>query len=119
MTDLKLTANGDLDCSNLGVTLVDGSARVAQQIQTRLRTWLGEWEFDLDAGVPWVQRILAIKGVNLTDVETILRTQILDVDDALAILEFSMTFDTVTRNMQIRAKVSTTFGAVAVEGVFP
>jgi hypothetical protein len=119
LKDLGLTDDGDLACSELGVTLVDGAARVAQQVRTRLRTWLGEWEFDLDAGVPWLQRILAIKGVNLADVDNVLRDEILDVADVSGILEFSMTFDKEARNMEIRAKISTTFGAVAVEGAFP
>lgn len=117
MYDLKLTEDGDLDCSEHGIHLIDGAPRVAQQVRTRLRTFMGEWEFDLDAGVPWFQRILAIKGVNLNDVEAVLRQHILDVADVLGILEFSMTF--TDRELTIRAKISTTFGVAQVEGVFP
>jgi hypothetical protein len=117
--DLKMTSDGDLDCSELGLQLVDGAMRVSQQIRTRLRTFYGEWEFDLDRGVPWLQRILAIKGVNLNDVDAVLRAQILDVADVLDIITFSISLNTVTRTATIAARVSTTFGIAVVEGVFP
>lgn len=119
MKDLLLTAAGDLDCSALGVQLVGGAARVAQQVRTRLRTFLGEWEFDLDAGVPWFQRILGIKGVNLNDVEDIIKTQILSVADVKSISAIKMTFNGTTRKLSITSKVDTNFGTVQVEGVFP
>lgn len=119
MKDFKLTDDGDLDVSELGLHLVDGAPRVAQQVRTRLRTFLGEWEFDLDAGVPWYQRIIGIKAVNLNDVDSVLKAQILDVADVVSILEFSMSFNSVSRSLAIRAKINTTFGAVQVEGAFP
>lgn len=119
MKDLLMTDDGDLDVSELGLHLVDGAQRVAQQVRTRLRTFLGEWEFDLDAGVPWYQRIIGIKAVSLNDVDAVLKAQILDVADVEAILEFSMTFNSSARSLAIRSKISTTFGAVQVEGNFP
>ncbi len=119
MTDLKLTADGDLDCSEHGLHLVDSALRVAQQVRTSLRTFLGEWEFDLDAGVPWFQQILALKGVNLNDVDSIIKTQIRDVEDVLDIIAFSMAFDSAARSLTITAKITTTFGVAVVEGIFP
>lgn len=119
MQDLKLTADGDLDCSELDLQLVDGAARVAQQVRTALRTFLGEWEFDLDAGTPWFQSIIGIKGVSLTEVDNRLRARILGVADVLAIVSLSTTLDRETRQLSLTAKISTTFGAAVVEGVFP
>ncbi len=92
MYDIKLTSDGDLDCSALGIQLVDGRPRVEQQVRTKLRIMLGEWEFDLDAGVDWFGRILGIKGVNLTDVENLIREAILAVADVRTITAFSMRF---------------------------
>lgn len=119
MYDFKLTADGDMDCSGLDIQLVDGPERVAQQVRTCLRTFLGEYQFDLDAGVPWNQSILAIKGVNLNTVESILRTKILAVDDVLSIVAFVTEFDSQARTMTIHAKINTTFGQIVVEGAFP
>jgi len=119
MDDLKLTADGDLDCSSLGLQLVTGPDRVAQQVTMRMRTFLGEWEFDLDAGVPWYQKIIGIKGVNLNEVDSVIRSQILSVKDVLSILSFSMDFDSTTRTLEINTKINTTFGVVVVEGSFP
>lgn len=119
MYDLKLTDDGDLDVSELGIHLIDGAPRVAQQVRTRLRTMLGEWEFDLDEGVPWFQRILGTKAANLNDIDALLKAQILDVADTIAVLEFSMTLDRDSRLLTINAKISTTFGVVQIEGNFP
>lgn len=119
MKTLKLTSDGDLDVSELGIHLIDGPARVAQQVQTRLRTFLGEWEFDLEAGTPWFQSILGIKGVNMNEVESLLKKQILDVADTVAVLAFSMSFNQAARTLSITGKISTAFGVVAVDGIFP
>lgn len=119
MKCLLLTADGDIDTSGHGLTLVDGGRRVAQQVQTALRVFLGEWDFDLDQGIPWLQRILARKDVNLTDVENILREKILAVADVKSITAWAMTWDTQARKLTINAKLDTAFGPVGVEGVFP
>jgi len=119
MKDLKLTFDGDLDCSGLNLSLIDEGERVAQQASVRMRTFLGEWEFDLDAGVPWYQKIIGIKGVNLNEVDSVIRSQILSVKDVLSILSLSMEFDSATRTLEINTKINTTFGVVVVEGNFP
>jgi hypothetical protein len=119
LLDIKMTFGGDMDCSGLGIQLVDGRARVEQQVRTKLRIMLGEWEFDLDEGVDWFGRILGIKGINLTDVESLIREAILAVADVRTITAFSMAFDRETRNLSINAKINTTFGVTQVEGMFP
>lgn len=119
VTDLKLTAAGDLDCSLPGLQLVDGVARVAQQVRTALRVLLGEWEFDLDAGVPWFQSILGIKAVNLNDVERLLKDAMLAVDDVVSVASFDMSFSAGSRQLTIAATLTTTFGDTQVEETFP
>jgi hypothetical protein len=119
MLVLKLTSDGDLDCSRHTVVLIDGVDRVSQQVLTTLKTFLGEWEFDLDAGVPWFQRIVGIKGVNLNDVQNVLTAAILAVPDVTAVTSFVVDFNRDLRQAHITAKIKTTFGATQVEGLFP
>lgn len=119
MKDLKLTGDGDLDTSGHGITLIDGAERVGQQVRTCLRVFFGEWEFDLDQGVPWFQTILAHKETSLNDVDNRLRAAILGVTDVLSVLSFSMNFNRNTRILTIIAKINTTFGVIVVEGSFP
>lgn len=119
MLDLKLDSNNDLDVSGHGLTLIDGAARVGQQIGVVLRGFLGEWEFDLDWGTDWYGRVLGIKPVNLNDAEGALRAKILAVADAKSILSLTMDFDRTLRKWTLAALVDTDFGPVQVEDQFP
>ncbi len=114
-----MDSNNDLDVSDHGLTLIDGPARVAQQLGVVLRGFLGEWEFDLDWGTDWYGRILGIKPVNLNDAEGALRSKILKVADVNSILSLSMDFTRGERKWSLTALVDTTFGQVQVEDQFP
>jgi hypothetical protein len=92
---------------------------VAQKILVLLRSFLGEWEFDLDYGPPWFTRILGIKPVNLNDAEAALRDAILGVVYVKEIASLSMDFDRATRQWSLSALVKTDFGEVPIEGLFP
>ncbi len=53
------------------------------------------------------------------ELDAIIKAQILDVADTLAVLQFTMNLNGDTRTLTIHAKISTTFGVVQVEGNFP
>jgi hypothetical protein len=111
--------NGDLDVSGNDLRIIEGAPMVAQQIQVLLRSFLGEWEFDLDYGPPWFTRILGVKPVNLNDAENALKDEILGVDYVKEIASLSMDFDRTTRKWSLTGFVKTDFGDVTLEGVFP
>lgn len=71
---------------------IEGADRVAQSIEIRLRTFLGDWFLDTTHGVPYFEDILK-KVANLALIESILRAQILDVRGVRAIASFEMQID--------------------------
>lgn len=59
--DLKLTSSNDLDMTNLSLSFVSGIQAHAQRVKMHLQTFMGETVYDREAGVPWIQTILASK----------------------------------------------------------
>ena len=54
--DLLLT-DYDMDLTDGELSFVNGREAIGQDVQMRLRTWLGETVYDTTAGVPWIQAI--------------------------------------------------------------
>lgn len=74
--DLTLSADHDLDLDLLGRTsFVDGADRIAQQINTTLLAFLGEWFLDTTFGVPYFEDVL-VKSPDRASIEAIFRTRI-------------------------------------------
>lgn len=74
--DLALSADHDLDLDLLGRTsFVDGADRIAQQINTTLLAFLGEWFLDTTFGVPYFEDVL-VKSPDRASIEAIFRTRI-------------------------------------------
>lgn len=108
--DLRLT-DYDLDLTNGELTWVTGAEAVAQDIQMRLRTFLGESVYDASAGVPYLQIIFEKQTQEFT-VESILRQQILATPGVLSILSFDFEVDPFTRTFTGTSKVLTTDGEI-------
>lgn len=77
MTDLKLTAAGDIDLTNGRASLVDGDDLIVQRLRINLRFFTGDWFLDLNYGVPYHGRVL-IKGVNDADIHQIFQAAIVN-----------------------------------------
>lgn len=74
--DLALSADHDLDLDLLGRTsFVDGADRIAQQINTTLLAFLGEWFLDTTFGVPYFEDVL-VKSPDRASIEAIFRARI-------------------------------------------
>jgi hypothetical protein len=58
MSDFLTNAEGDLDLTDAAFSLVEGDAAIAQRMEMRYRTFLGESVYDRGVGCPWVQSIL-------------------------------------------------------------
>ncbi|MFY1894735.1 hypothetical protein ACOTCN_12180 [Achromobacter xylosoxidans] len=57
--DLALSDNHDLALDLVGrASLIDGAAKVAQQIKVTLLAFLGEWFLDTSFGVPYFEEVL-------------------------------------------------------------
>lgn len=82
---------------------------VAQAIQTRLGSFLGDCFFDLQAGLDWFS-ILGTK--DQTVVSLAIRSAILNTENVTGILEIVNNLDRDTRELTVSYKVQTTFGVV-------
>ena len=97
--DIQLDSNGDIAIDK-DITLIDGSQRVAQQIQITLRFWLGEWFLNTTLGVPYVERIL-IKNPNMNHVRQIIMEQVQSVPHVKSCTIDSVYMDNRQRNAEI------------------
>lgn len=65
---------------------------VGQRLKIRLQTFLGEWAFNTVYGVPYWQRILAIKQTSKAAADLIFQQQILAEEGVKEIVTFNSTF---------------------------
>lgn len=107
--DLVIAPPGDLQ-------LVDGAARVAQQIKVTLLLFLGEWFLDTDFGVPYLEQVL-VKNPNFAGVNALLRARILDVPGVTRIVSLAMDMDRQARTLSVTFSAETPFGLVGPHNV--
>lgn len=116
MTDLKLTGN-DLDLSAFDLGLVSDAGQVAQRLQIKLRTFLGEVALNTQAGVPWFEEILGAKPQDLNRIDAIFREQILTAPEVESLEAFDLEFDAVTRRLSLSFTALTLYGPASVEAL--
>ena len=103
----KLT--GDLIKSEGGgVSRVDSGRFVVQQCQSKLRTWLGEWILDRDAG--WVNSQDFERSFDQFNIERRARQIILGTQDVLSITNLSSSYSQRTLTLVFTAQ--TRYGAI-------
>ncbi len=81
---------------------------IAQNISTRLRSFVGDCFFDLDAGIDW-WTLLGSK--NITGLILSIRTLIFNTDNVTSLLELSANLDD-NRNQSITYSVSTVYSTM-------
>lgn len=114
----------DLTTQDLVVPIeyVSGVEGVAQGVDGAIRLVLGEWAFDLAAGVPWLANSVTAEGAailaNPFDEQLTrarLRTAILKVPGVGVIDALGVTFDSASRAASVTFTVGTIWG-LPVEG---
>ncbi|HEL5025741.1 TPA: hypothetical protein UOA81_000910 [Stenotrophomonas maltophilia] len=110
--DLKLNAAHDLAVEQTKGVLVDGAARIKQQIRVTLMTWFGEYFLDTTFGVPYLESIL-VKRPNRSEIEAVLRQRINDVPDVNAVTSMLLNIDRERRQLEVRFQASTDDGLIA------
>jgi hypothetical protein len=97
MSDLALNSSHDLVFENRDLVVLTGPALVAQRIKQRLLLIQGEWFLDVDAGLPWFDRLLT-KQVNLDQVKQALIFQIANTEGVEELSSLTLELDGQTRN---------------------
>ena len=91
-----------------GVTRVSEGRFVVQQVQSKLRTILGEWL--LDSSVGWLNSGDFDRNYNQYDLEDRARTIILKVDGVKSIISLSSTYS--NRTLEINFSANTIYGVI-------
>lgn len=99
------------DIATQGQMTVKDVDAIRQNIETRLRLFLGEYFRDINDGTPWWQRILG-KQQNLAIAEHEIRTRISQTDGVVRIEEFYATYE--DRTITVYANVLTTYGELEI-----
>ncbi len=108
MTTSRLLVGDDFTLKNGAFELVEGAQEVAQRVNDALLMYLGEYFLDETKGVPYFQVIFK-KPVNLSQVETILKTTITNVQGLEELLTFELSFDSNTRLCSVSFSANTEF----------
>lgn len=120
MTDIALDqTTGDLLLIDGAAAIVDGLDGVVQRVYIKLRTFRGEWFLDLEAGLPYHDRVL-IRGANEADLLSIFTQGILVVDGIESVDNLEMTFgDSDDRALRIEGEATSIVGTVPISVEVP
>ena len=94
-----------------GVERVEEGRFIVQQVQCKLRTWLGEWA--LDSAVGWVNLEDFDRNFDVFDLETRARRIILNTQGVLAIDELKAEYS--KRKLTISFKARTIYGDISLD----
>ena len=97
--DIMLDKKGDLAISPEGEIILGDS--VAQKILIRLRWFEGEWRWDRERGLPYLDSLL-VKNPDTDSFESAVSEQIFEVEEVTGIKEVSAALDGRTRRANIR-----------------
>ena len=116
MSDIYLDeVTGDIDLTGNTVKLTTSDIQeVRQKVEIRLRTFKEEWFMNINAGVPYFQRLLN-KGVSKSLIDTQIKTNVLATVGVLAIAKFNSEIDLRQRTYTANITVTTFEGNVAIE----
>ena len=117
MIGRALDSNNDLVIEGGQLKLVSDGAEVVQHVKTRLLFYLEEWFLNLQAGTPYFQQIFT-KPVNLANIESIIKSRILNTPEVKTLLEFSMDYEgDSVRKLNVSFSAETSYGVIDNEKV--
>lgn len=110
MIDIALDKkNHDLIIEDFDFVLYDDVSQIMQNLNIRLRFFLGEWFLNVFQGIPYYEAFF-IKNPNLIFVESYLKNEILTTRGILELTEFETSFESKKRIYKVR------FSALAISG---
>lgn len=110
--DFKLNSQNDIIWVNGPLQREDTTQTqvevTGQRLLILLQTWLEEWFMDTTYGIPWAQRIIAIKQTSKASTDLILQQKVLSDVGVKEIISWNSTF--------VNRKYSLTFQVRVVTG---
>lgn len=89
----------------------DTTEAIKQRLKVSLLFFKGEWFLNTEFGIPYYQSIV-IKDVNKSQVDTIFRDEILEVEGVLSIITFTSTFSAASREYSLRFSCKASTGDI-------
>lgn len=99
---VRALSGGDLRTDGSPV-LISGAAEAGQNIETRLKFFLGEWFLDTTDGTPWFQSVLG-KGGYLAEKEAVIKRRILTAPAVAELVKFQMDYQESTRLLSVECQ---------------
>lgn len=118
--DFALDATGDLvlvsdEKYRKDIKPITGAARIAQSLNIRLRTWMGEWYLNLNHGVPYISSVMGKQPQEL--VLSVFRTQISTVQGIQRIDALTLDLDAPSRLLNVAVSAVSAEGPVEAKMV--
>lgn len=110
--DILLNSDGDLFISHQGDIALGES--VAQKIRIRLLWFEGEWRWDDEEGLPYMNDLL-IKNPDVDTFESLVRAKIFEVDEVTEVREVLISYDKKDRVATIKYTALTDFETIKEE----
>lgn len=101
MSDFKLDVTGDLDFSSGDLEIVTADDAIRQQLQIRLRFFLGEWFLNENEGMPYIDNIIGAKNPSVALMTDIFRRAILGVPGIVSLDSIEFDFDASSRTLSV------------------
>ena len=119
MIDIALDpTTHDLQIQNFDLVLINDIDQIAQNLNIRLRFFVGEWFLDTLVGIPYYQYFF-IKNPNQIQVDTFLKDEILNTDGVTNLTSYASDYDGSTRQYSVEFTAVTVSGDVAIEVTLP
>lgn len=99
MSDLKLSGS-DLDLTGHQISLVTGSDAIAQQLELRLRMFLGEHFLDTRLGIPFYRDVL-VKNPNIPLLRSIFKEAILTTPGVVSLQDLQVVVNAAARQLEL------------------
>lgn len=123
-TDILINPSSkDIDFTNNTITLVQSIEDLARQkIAITLRAFKGEWDFNINFGIPYTAnennstQLLGVPVANKRLLDFEIRQAILDKEEILSILSFESTISPETRVYSLSFEALTEEGPITFEG---
>ncbi len=113
-----LAADGDMRFGHGQADFfVNDKRGVAQNVQTRLGLYLGDWFLDTTAGTAWRTQVLGFRTDATRD--PAIRARILATDGVVSITGYGSQLDRKTRAWTAQATIQTAYGPVIVSTALP
>lgn len=110
--DIMLDSRGDLLVTIAGDIVLENS--VAQKIRIRLLWFEGEWRWNTDEGLPYLESLL-VKNPDTDYFESVVREKIFEIDEVVDVKDVAIIYDSKTRDAVIRYVALTDYETIKKE----